>query len=550
MQIIEAKNYTFYYPGCDRPALDSLDFTVEQGSFLLVCGPSGCGKTTLLRQLKNEIAPEGMISGSLTFKGIPIETMERRVSAGSIGFVGQDPEAQIITDKVWHELAFGLESLGLKRDAITARVAEMANWFDIQRWFRRGTADLSGGEKQILSLASAMVMKPEVLVLDEPLAQLDPASQERFVTLLGKINSELGTTVIMAEHHTGRVLPMADRVMVMEHGRISEILPPEEVTQPGVMPSVLRIYRDVTGDAPPVTGESVGGGSLAPITVREGKLWLDKVIAGRKAVADAPESAAADGAGCREDAGTALMAKDLYYSYDKHGAQVLRGLSVKVPKASVFAIVGGNGSGKSTLLRVIAGLDKPLKGKVTAEGRRVMLPQDPKALFSEVTTADELLAGPFGTASTDEEKAAAAGEVMELFGLTELADIHPYDLSGGEMQMLALAKVMLTGADIMLLDEPTKGMDQGAKAVFGSQLGDLTAAGQTVVIVSHDIEFCAEYADICGMLFDGELISVSDAKSFFAGNSFYTTDASRMVREYFPEAVTAEQAARAIKGII
>ena len=545
MNIIEAKNYTFYYPDTDRPALDGLDFSVERGMFLLIAGPSGCGKTTLLRQLKNEIAPEGMVSGSLTYMGSPVEEMDRKRSAECIGFVGQDPEAQIITDKVWHELAFGLESLGIKRDAITARVAEMANWFDIQKWFRRDTADLSGGEKQILSLASVMVMRPDVLVLDEPLAQLDPASSERFVTLLGKINSELGTTIIMAEHHIGQVFGMADMVMVMEQGKIREFLPPREIVTPDVMPDPLRIYHEVA-DAADEQAKPLVMTSAAPLTVREGKQWLAGLMEVRGTGARRADTATNSEKGEWLTGTAALSGKELYYSYGKHQEPVLRGLSVSVPKGCVFAIVGGNGSGKSTLLRVLAGLEKPVKGKVTASGSRVMLPQDPKALFSEVTTADELLAGPFGSAKTDEEKARAVSEAMEFFGLTSLAKVHPYDLSGGEMQMLALAKVMLTGADIMLLDEPTKGMDPASKARFGSQLGDAAAAGTTVVIVSHDIGFCAEYADLCGMLFDGELISVSTPSELFAGNSFYTTAVSRMVRDCFPDAVTRKSAVKAI----
>ena len=225
------ENVTFHYPGCDTPALDNVSFEIEAGSYVTLCGKSGCGKTTLLRHLKSVLAPHGKRTGQVLFEGMPLEQVSQRDQSAKIGYVMQNPDAQVVTDKVWHELAFGLESLGCDQRTMRLRVAEMASYFGIQGWFHKDVKELSGGQKQLLNLASIMAMRPSVLVLDEPTSQLDPIAAADFLNTVRKINLELGTTIILSEHRLEETFSAADRVLVMKQGRILADGEPHEVGQ-------------------------------------------------------------------------------------------------------------------------------------------------------------------------------------------------------------------------------------------------------------------------------------------------------------------------------
>ncbi|MBR3791172.1 MAG: ABC transporter ATP-binding protein, partial [Clostridia bacterium] len=220
MEIYNIKNLSFTYPNQDKKALNEINLTVNEGEFVCIMGKSGCGKTTLLRLLKTALAPNGEICGSIYFMGNPISECDNYTEAQKIGFVMQNIEAQLVTDKVWHELSFGLENLGVPTGKIRARVAEMASFFGIGEWFYKDVCDLSGGQKQILNLASIMVMQPSVLILDEPTSQLDPISAMEFLKTLERINKELGTTIIITEHRTEEIFSICDRVIAMDNGMI------------------------------------------------------------------------------------------------------------------------------------------------------------------------------------------------------------------------------------------------------------------------------------------------------------------------------------------
>lgn len=220
MEILHIEDLTFRYPDAPRPALQNVSLSVSDGEFAVICGVSGCGKSTLLRLIKRELAPFGEKSGVIMYDGQSQEALDLRTECTGIGFVQQRPESQIVTDKVWHELAFGLESLGLPAEAIRRRVCETAAYFGIEAWFRQNTAELSGGQKQLLNLAGVTVMQPKLLLLDEPTAQLDPIAAADFITTLHKLNRELGITVLLVEHRLEEVLPIADRVILMEDGAI------------------------------------------------------------------------------------------------------------------------------------------------------------------------------------------------------------------------------------------------------------------------------------------------------------------------------------------
>ena len=546
MAHFEIKDLTFSYASAKgRHSLKNVSLTIEQGEFLVLCGKSGSGKSTLLRQLKTVLTPNGKRTGEILFRGVPLKQVSDREQSEKIGFVMQNPDDQIVTDKVWHELAFGLESLGCDQKTMRGRVAEMACYFGIQDWFHRDVATLSGGQKQLLNLASIMAMQPEVLILDEPTSQLDPIAASDFLNTVRKINTELGTTVIITEHRLEDIFPYADRAVVMEKGRVIADDTPGKVGQLlfeqanpmfAAMPTPVRVYYGAGG-----TGES-------PLTVRQGRSWLSRRFPNR------PEKDAIAAPPLPEEVkDPALVLKELWYRYEKDSPDILRGVSAEIPSGSLYAILGGNGAGKSTTLKAISGICRPYRGKVTLFGKPVdkyksselfhgclaMLPQDPKSLFVKKTVREDL--------SEMTKDKSSIERIAALCQITELLDSHPYDLSGGEQQRAALAKVLLTEPKMLLLDEPTKGIDSFFKETFAGILSDLKKQGITIVMVSHDVEFCARYADIVSMFFDGQVLTTDTPRRFFGANSFYTTAAHRMSRHVFEGAVTAEDVIRLYK---
>lgn len=545
MAHFQIEDLSFSYPTAKgRKSLDGISLSIEKGEYIVLCGKSGCGKTTLLRQLKSVLAPHGKKTGEILFNGTPIEKVSQRDQSAKIGYVMQNPDDQIVTDKVWHELAFGLESLGCDQKTMRARVAEMACYFGIQDWFHRDVANLSGGQKQLLNLASIMAMQPEVLILDEPTSQLDPIAASDFLNTVRKINIELGTTVIITEHRLEDIFPYADRAIVMDGGKviaddtprnIGKLLYEQKNDMFAAMPTPVRVFYGAEG-----SGD-------CPLTVREGRTWLSKTYPEPK-VNTLPVDALDE-----EIEHPALSLKELWFRYEKDSPDVLRGVSAEVPTGTLYAIVGGNGAGKSTTLKAVCGICKPYRGKVKVFGKPVekykaaelfggclaMLPQDPKSLFVKKTVREDLC-----EMTKDEKKIAEVAAVCEIEGLL---DSHPYDLSGGEQQRSALAKVLLTGPRLLLLDEPTKGIDSFFKEKLADILCKLKDQGITIVMVSHDVEFCAKYADMVSMFFDGQMLTTDTPRRFFGNNSFYTTAANRMSRHVFSMAVTAEDVVQLCK---
>ncbi|MDO5152492.1 MAG: ATP-binding cassette domain-containing protein [Eubacteriales bacterium] len=542
MAHFQIENLTFQYPNASRPSLDGVNLTIEKGAYVVLCGRSGSGKTTLLRHLKPVLTPYGKRSGSISFDGFPLEQVSQRDQAAKIGFVMQNPDDQIVTDKVWHELAFGLESLGTDPKAMRLRVAEMASYFGLQGWFHLDVATLSGGQKQLLNLASIMAMQPEVLILDEPTSQLDPIAASDFLNTVRKINIELGTTILITEHRLEDIYHSADRVVVMDGGKILADGGPRQVGRQlwqqkhemfAALPTPLRVFY-----------EAQGAGDC-PLTVREGRNWLTESFENR-AVSIAEPAAEPAVTECKVPA---IKVREAWFRYEKDSPDILRGVSFSVPQGSLFAIVGGNGSGKSTTLKTLCGICRPYRGSVEVFGKPLksykagqlyqnclaMLPQDPKSLFVKKTLRADL-------AEMCHNREAIL-EMAESCGIAGLLDSHPYDLSGGEQQRAALAKVLLTNPRLLLLDEPTKGLDSFFKGKFAQILKGLTEKGITVILVSHDVEFCAEYADLVSMFFDGQVITTDTPRRFFGQNSFYTTAANRMSRCVFRNAVTARDVA-------
>lgn len=525
MECYALRDVSFTYPECREKALDGVSLTVRRGEFFVLFGASGCGKSTLLRLLKTELAPHGTLTGRITYSGRPLAETDARAQAQKIGFVSQSPDNQIVCDKVWHELAFGAESLGLPQTLIRARVAETAAFFGMEEWFYRDVQELSGGQKQLLTLASVMVMNPEVLILDEPTSQLDPIAASTFAGMLAKLNRELGITVILAEHRLEEVIPYATATAVMENGRILCQGAPGEIagalrqrTMLAALPASMRLWAALEEDSAP-----------CPITVKAGKAWLETYAQTHTAVVHRQKSP--------QFGETVLSADAVWFRYDWDGTDVLKGISLSLHRGEWFALVGGNGAGKSTALKVLSGIRDPQRGECIRKGQVGVLPQDPRGLFVKKTVAEDLKTVVFGGRAAAENERRLQ-EVCAVCRISGLLDRHPFDLSGGEMQRVALAKVLLSEPDMLLLDEPTKGMDAAFKNQFASILRDLLRCGCAVLMVSHDIEFCAAYADTVGLFFDGAVTAVGTPADIFSRNHFYTTAVSRMAQNVLPDVVT------------
>ena len=555
MELYAIENLTFTYPEQTHTALVDVTLHIEQGEFVVLCGSSGSGKSTLLSHLKTVLTPHGVGSGRILFDGKNLTDIGLREQSARIGFVLQSPENQVVTDKVWHELAFGLESLGCDAETMGLRVAEMASFFGIQTWFHKNVTELSGGQKQLLNLASIMAMQPSVLILDEPTSQLDPIAASDFLATVAKINRELGTTIVLTEHRLDEVFPLADRAIVMEDGRIIADDKPNIVgetlarTQHKMflsMPVPMRIYAGIPNEL------------ACPITVREGRTWMDDLAKLKKI----------GPVGIKEprtlDDETMIQFDEAWFRYEENATDVIRGLSLAVKKGEFLAILGGNGTGKTTALSLISGIHAPYRGTVKLAGRPMdkisnsekfggllgVLPQNPKALFVKKTVALDLYEALGERKLTKQEKDVQVQRVVRICKLETLLQQHPYDLSGGEQQRAALAKVLLCNPQILLLDEPTKGLDAEFKQSFARTLRGLSRAGVTIVMVSHDIEFCAQYADQCALFFDGKIVARAAPQAFFAGNGFYTTAANRMARHLMPDAITPEDVIGACGGTV
>lgn len=548
METIRLEHVTFSYPLAEGNALKDVSFAIEPSEFIVLCGKSGCGKSTLLKQLKKNLIPYGNLQGQVLYCGEPVADLDDRRSVTEIGFVQQNPDNQIVTDKVWHELAFGLESLGMDNATIKRKVAEMASYFDIQGWFRKNVSELSGGQKQLLNLASIVAMQPKLLILDEPTSQLDPIAASEFLSTIYKINRDLGTTIIISEHRLEEIFPMADKVMVMdkgeviafdEPGKIGEFLSGESEEDRHPMfyglPAVMRIFSSVLPD------------EKSPLTIREGRLKAAELLEGKSPEVTTPaEEQPAESSGK-----AVITVKDLWFKYSRESGEVLRGLNLSVEENQWYCLLGGNGTGKSTTLKMIAGMLKAQRGTVkTDRDIMSMLPQNPQALFTEITVEEELLEALHFMKMSDSRRIEHVNAMLKLMEIEHLRKANPYDLSGGEQQRLALGKILLLEPKILLLDEPTKGLDPFFKRTLAGILRKLVESGVTIFMVSHDVEFCAEYADKCAMFFDGDIVSIGNPKTFFSGNNFYTTTANKIIRQWKPDGITCEEVATWLKATI
>ncbi len=526
MEILSVKNLNFTYPESGNKSLSDISFSVNSGDIVLLCGETGSGKTTLLKMLKKEISPFGQRSGEILFCG---ENAENAKSS-DIGFVFQDVESQIVCDKVWHELAFTLENTGTEPMQMRRRVAETASYFGISDWFYKNTSELSGGQKQLLNLASVTVGTPKLILLDEPLSQLDPIACVDFINTVKRLNDDLGVTFIISEHRTGEIISVCNKIAVMKQGKlisygnIREKLP--EISSEAVfgnLPDCAKIWRD--------TGKK----DECPLNVREGKIWLSEHFT--------PESSAASVKEFKNEYENTFECKNVYFRYSKDGDDIIKGLNFACKKGEVHCVLGANGSGKTTLVKLISGVLKPYSGKISiGKGRRAaLLMQNVKNMFVGESVEEDMRLYCKHLGLDFEQTDDRIYEALELLGIADLRSRHPFDLSGGEIQKCAIAKLLISKPDILLMDEPVKSLDCVAKDNVKDIIKTLSINGITVIAVTHDTEFAAEISDRCSLLFDGEITACDVPQRFFSDNSFYTTGASKISRGFADYAVTCKQ---------
>ncbi|MFD1849451.1 ABC transporter ATP-binding protein [Oceanobacillus bengalensis] len=550
MDIFKINDLSFRYPDMENKVLDHVTIHIPEGEFVVVCGPSGCGKTTLLRLLKTELAPVGESTGEIYYFNKLLNSWDNRKLIEEIGFVFQDPENQIVMDEVMQEIVFSLENLGYSHFEMRKRVAELVHSFGMEHLLEYKPSELSGGQKQLLNLLSILLLKPKVLLLDEPTSQLDPVAAKDLIIMLERLNKEMGITIVLVEHRLEELFAIADRVLMMDEGKIVHAGDSKEVIYKlyknndeqfiPYVPAVSRLYLEI---------EQFHKIENIPLTVKESKEWMNELPSD---VENSGQSVQDSFSITHHD--TILSVKNTYFQYDKDLPMILKNLSLQIKQGDYFAIIGGNGSGKTTLLKACLGMIKPQRGSARYLGKDITklkgkelykkfayLPQNPRIYFIQDTMVKEMQE--VINQHKIENGSAKIEEMLDLFGIAHLRNRHPYDCSGGELQKAALACMLLSKPEILFIDEPTKGLDPISKQHFGKIIKELHKTGMTIVMVTHDIEFAAINAHRCAIMFDGAITVDGTPKELFKGNYFYTTAINRATRmSNLPEVLTLEEA--------
>ena len=603
MALIEFNNFSFAYMNSDGTesevkSLDSINLEIDYGDFVLLCGPSGCGKTTLLTNLKKELMPAGRRSGEIKFNGTRIIDMDEISSACDIGYLFQNPDSQIVTDTVIQEIAFPLENIGLPTEEIRNRISEIVAFFGINDILHKNVNELSGGQKQLVNLCSLLVLRPQVLLLDDPMSQLDPIASYEFLSIVRRLNEEFSITVIMSEHKADSIFPFIDKAVFLKEGKIefvdnahnicSEVID-DEIFE-NYLPAVTKIYNSLSVKYPSLIKLNT------PLSIREGRRCLntihddlikisnddvdsinlnhDNLHITNKKYHSQEKSGILDKISLGGNKNALINMNGIYFAYEK-GNLILKNVDFELEKGDFVSLIGGNGVGKSTFLQLLVGILKPIKGKVKYKKgiKLAYVHQNPMIHFSKDNVKEEFLESilesnllnnnsvGFNKETYDDllkmsneefiESDVLNGlefdsiefkfkELIEFFDICDLIDKHPYDCSGGEQQKIVIVKALLQNADVLVLDEPTKGLDPISSKNLANILNSLRDNGITILMTSHDLDFVANNCKRCLMLFDKDIQIDDDPKVIFAENNFYTTFVNRMVKDYVPEIVTLD----------
>jgi len=530
--LIRIRELNFTYNGTERPALNKINLTIEDGHFVLLTGASGGGKSTLCRVF-NGLVPHfygGKISGKAEVQGMDILKTPPKELATKVGMVFQDPENQLVTTDVEREIAFGLENLGYPKNLIARRIEEALDTAGIAHLRFARNNELSGGEKQKVAIASVLALHPEILVLDEPTSELDPQSAEEVLRLLERLNDELGLTVILIEQRLDRVVHLVDRMLVMGGGEILADGRPAEVMNGNIaglgigLPPVIRLMRELKSHNAALNG--------LPLTVKDARLRLQKVLQNVKTSAFADAGASLE---------PVLNIDKVWFAYGERA--VLKNINLNIGRGEFIAVMGRNASGKTTLVKQLNGLLKPTKGRVRLGGvdtrkstaadlsRRVgYVFQNPNDHLFADTVEDEI-AFSLRNRGVDETKITKAVEgMLEEFELGRYRKSYPRNLSGGEKQRVALASVLVGQPEVIVLDEPTRGMDYVLKKKLVSYLDDYRRKGNTVIMVSHDVETIAECAERVVLLSEGRVVVEGNKREVLAKALLFSPQINRLAQ--------------------
>ncbi len=517
--MISIYNLTYFYPNSPDPALQDVSWQVAPGAFVLLAGPSGSGKSTLLRCL-NGLVPHftgGRINGRISVNGLEVLQAGPQTMSQQVGFVWQNPEAQAVLDRVEAEIAFGLENAAIPPAEMRVRVEEVLDLLDLAALRERPLTTLSGGERQRVAIATALALRPTILALDEPTSQLDPQSADEVLRALVRLNEDLGLTILLVEHRLERVLRYVDRLTYLENGRIITDAPVREaITHLPQLPPLLQL------------GKKWGWHPL-PLTVKEAKPFAAAQLA--KLVAPPPKQPP-------DPTPKPVLLQTSQLSYAYNGKNSLNGVSLNLAAGEAVAVMGRNGAGKSTLLKCLVGLLRPKQGEVRVNGRSTQgrevadicrevayLPQNPDDLLFAETVYQELtmtlqnhgLLGQNGVA-------ALLGEL----GLAQFQASYPRDLSVGQRQRVAMGAVTITRPKILLLDEPTRGLDYAAKNQLVGIWRRWLAAGMGLLLVTHDVELAALVADRVLVMSQGEVIAAGKTADILPTSPLFAPQISRL----------------------
>ncbi|WP_297899769.1 ABC transporter ATP-binding protein [Methanobrevibacter sp.] len=548
LDLIKFKDFSFSFSKNEK-IFSNINFTVKRGDFVLFCGPSGCGKTTLLMSLKNEIKPKGEEEGVIYYDGKNIRQIFKEKSAREIGFLFQNPENQFVCDTVIQEISFSLENMGLPTEEIRTRIAEISTFFSLDKLLYKKVDELSGGQKQLVNLCSLLVLKPKVLLLDEPTSQLDPIASYEFLSILRRLNEEFSITILMSEHRIDNIFPFIDKAIFIENKKIAYNNFPREICLKSWKDPTFSNYLPSTALIHNLFKEyySFSQNNLIPINIREGlndmyemnqellnntknTFYEEYEILNKNNTnnkLDKPNDKKNNKLN-NDKIESIFKCENLYFGYNKNQL-IIKDISFEIRKREFISILGGNGTGKSTLLQLLVQILKPIKGKIKFDKKIKLgyVHQNPMIHFSFETVEEEL------NVENNEKE-----ELIDFFEIRSILKNHPYDCSGGEQQKLAIVKSLLTNPDILFLDEPTKGLDPLFKRNLGEKLQKLQKSGLTIVMVTHDIEFAADYSNRSFLIFDGGIQVDSTPKELFYNNNFYTTFTNRMVKNFIPKCIT------------
>jgi energy-coupling factor transporter ATP-binding protein EcfA2 len=525
--MIELRNITYAYPNQAKPVLENITLTVTPGEFLLVVGPSGAGKSTLLRCF-NGLVPHfygGKIQGQAQVGGRDPINLGPRGMSDLVGFVFQDPEAQFVTEQVEDELAFAMENHNFAQAKMRRRVEEVLDQLSMVHLRARRIDTLSGGERQRVAIGSVLTLQPAILVLDEPTSQLDPQAAEEILTTLQKLNHDLGLTIIISEHRLERVAQYADRICyVPGHGQpLLTGLPRQVLSQVDLAPPLAQLGRALNWQP-------------LPLTIKEGHPFAAELKSRLKhnppAANETPEKV-------RVAANPVITLKNVRYRYEGY-TEALKEINLALHRGERVALMGRNGSGKSTLLKNIVGLLRPQQGRVNILGRdtrqtdllditrRVgFVPQNPGRLLFHETVAEELAF----TRHAHQLPPTDFADLLQSLGLAELTQAYPRDLSSGERQRVALAAILAAEPEILLLDEPTRGLDYQNKVLLTRILNDLSGRGITIIMATHDVELVAHCADRVIIMGEGQVVVDGPIREVMTESLIFASQINKLLRD-------------------